>query len=86
MDRIAVGSRVRLSGTDVIGYVLEMDSTIDCDGVCVLWQDTIGTKRSNMIDALCLYGEQPVVESKRISGAQYIEDLKLRHQLWKHIL
>ena len=64
MDGIVVGSRVRLRGTDVVGYVLAIDSAIDYDGVCVLWQDIIGTKRSNMIGALCLYGEQPELKPK----------------------
>lgn len=72
MDGIVVGSRVRLRGTDVVGYVLAMDGTIDYDGVYVLWQDIIGTKRSNMIGALCLYGEQPELKPKRLSGSQYV--------------
>lgn len=71
MSQITVGSRVRLRGTDIIGYVLEVGDKIDFEGARVLWQDITGTKRSNLIDALCLYGEQPELQTMRVSVVLY---------------
>jgi len=71
MERIVVGSRVRLRGTDIIGYVLSIQLADNAsDRMYVLWEDQRGTKRSSRIEDLCLYGEQS--QPKRMYMTSYI--------------